>query len=209
MPPRTQAFPPATSPASQRVRPLRRATSSAVRRAHRMQGMPVAQRVLGIDPGLHLTGYGIVDIEGGGKYLRLVEGGILKARADDPFAQRLQSLFDGLEEVLLEHSPDVMVVEDLFSTYSHPRTAILMGHARGVLMLAAQRQMVPVHSFLPNEVKQVVAGNGHASKTSVQQAVRSRLRLAAPPSPPDVADALAIAICFALRQANASGVAAM
>ncbi len=203
MPPRTQAFPPAT----QRVKPLRRASNSAVRRAHRLQGMEVAQRVLGIDPGLQRTGYGIIDIEDRGRGLKLVEGGILKARADDPFPQRLQTLFDGLEEVLLEHAPDAMVIEDLFSSYAHPRTAILMGHARGVLMLAAQRQIIPVHAFLATEVKQVVAGNGHASKTSVQQAVRARLRLAAPPNPPDVADALAIAICFAVRQQSASAVA--
>ena len=208
MPPRTQAFPPAPS-GSQRVKPLRRADSSTLRRAHRLGGMAVAGRVLGIDPGLHRTGYGVIDVEDGGRCLRLVEGGILKARADDPFPQRLQTLFDGLVEVIQEHAPDAMVVEDLFSSYSHPRTAILMGHARGVLMLAAQRDMVPVHSFLATEVKQVVAGNGHASKTSVQQAVRTRLRLAAPPNPPDVADALAIAICFALRQENAAGVSEM
>jgi crossover junction endodeoxyribonuclease RuvC len=171
--------------------------------------MPVAERVLGIDPGLHRTGYGLIDIEDGGRSFKLVEGGILKARADDPFPQRLQTLFDGLVEVIQEHAPDAMVVEDLFSSYAHPRTAILMGHARGVLMLAAQRDMVPVHSFLATEVKQVVAGNGHATKTSVQQAVRSRLRLAAPPNPPDVADALAIAICFAVRQASAAPVSGL
>jgi crossover junction endodeoxyribonuclease RuvC len=209
MPPRTQAFP---SPHSQVTKPLRRASSTTLRRAHRLQGMPVAQRVLGIDPGLHRTGYGLIDVLDGARGLnglRLVEGGVLKARADDPFAQRLQTLFDGMTEVLEEHAPDAVVVEDLFSTYSHPRTAILMGHARGVLLLAAQRAMCPVHSFLPTEVKQVVAGNGHASKTSVQQAVRARLRLAAPPNPPDVADALAIAICFALRQASAADVATL
>lgn len=205
MPPRTQAFP--TALQNQRVKPLRRAATSTLRRAQRLGGMPVAGRILGIDPGLQRTGYGLIDVEDGGRCLKLVEGGILKARADDPFAQRLQTLFDGLVEVLQEHAPDAMVVEDLFSSYSHPRTAILMGHARGVLMLAAQRDMVPVHSFLATEVKQVVAGNGHASKTSVQQAVRTRLRLAAPPNPPDVADALAIAICFALRQGNAAAVA--
>jgi len=205
MPPRTQPFP----PQSQRVKPLLRATSSAVRRAHRLQGMEVAGRVLGIDPGLQRTGYGLIDISDGGRCLKLVEGGILKASPSDPFPQRLQTLFDGLVEVIQEHAPDAMVVEDLFSSYGHPRTAILMGHARGVLMLAAQRDMVPVHSFLATEVKQVVAGNGHASKTSVQQAVRTRLRLAAPPSPPDVADALAIAICFALRQQSAADVATL
>jgi len=182
---------------------MQRSDSSLQRRVKRLQGEPVATRVLGIDPGLQRTGYGLIDIEEGGT-IRLVEGGVLKARADDPFPQRLQTLFDGLTEVLQEHAPAAMAIEDLFSTYSHPKTAILMGHARGVLMLAAQRAIVPVYSFMPNEIKQVVAGNGHASKSSMQGAVRSRLRLLAPPNPPDVADALAIAICFALRQEAAS-----
>jgi crossover junction endodeoxyribonuclease RuvC len=187
-------------------------TSSAVRRAQRLSGMPEAQRILGIDPGLHRTGYGLVQCGGqdGSRGLRtvavghdavsLVEAGVLRAKANDEFPKRLQTLYDGLREVLQEHRPDIVVIEDLFSTYAHPRSALLMAHARGVLMLAAQQFNVPVHSFTPNEVKQVVTGNGHASKTTVQSAVRARLRLSAPIHPPDVADALAIAICFALRQ---------
>jgi crossover junction endodeoxyribonuclease RuvC len=200
MPPRTQTFP----RPSQATKPLQRRDSSTLRRVRSLQGMPTAVRVLGVDPGLHRTGYGLIDVEDGGRTLKLVEGGVLRAIADDPFAQRLQTLFDGLTEVLQEHAPSAMVIEDLFSSYRHPRAAILMGHARGVLMLAAQRAIVPVHSFMPNEIKQVVTGNGHASKSSMQQAVRARLRLAAPPHPPDVADALAIAICFAVRQETAA-----
>lgn len=176
--------------------------ASATQRIQRLQKLPHAGRVLGLDPGLHRTGYGIIDCGpgGGSQAIRLVEGGVLNAPAAKPFEQRLQALFDGLTEVLREYRPDVVVVEELFSTYAHPRSALLMAHARGVLLLAAGQAGAPVHSFLPNEVKQVLTGNGHALKSAVQAAVRARLHLAAPPQPPDVADALAIAICLALRQ---------
>ena len=187
------------------------ATGSSARRQQRMDALPAAQRILGIDPGLHRTGYGCIEIADEAKYgnaafafgrgePRYVEAGVLRAKAGDPFPKRLDELYRGLREVLAEHRPDVMVVEDLFSTYAHPRSALLMAHARGVLLLAAAHAQVPVHSFLPNEIKQVVAGNGHASKAAVQAAVRTRLRLAAAPDPPDIADALAVALCFAARQ---------
>lgn len=175
---------------------------STARRVQRLQGMPVAERILGIDPGLHITGYGVIELVSRNRVLepQLIEGGTVRARDSDPFPARLQTLFDGLSEVLREHNPDVVVIEELFSTYAHPRSALLMAHARGVLMLAAQLQNVPVHGFTPNEVKQVVTGNGHATKSNVQAAVKTRLKLASAPHPPDVADALAIALCFAARQ---------
>jgi crossover junction endodeoxyribonuclease RuvC len=211
MPPRTQAF----------VAPQLKAKSlqsrnTALRRARKLQGHPIARRVLGVDPGLHRTGYGVIeigedafDINDGStprfavsrvSTPQLIEGGILRAKADDPLPLRLQTLHDGLREVLADHQPEVVVVEELFSTYAHPRSALLMAHARGVLMLAAQEAGVRVHAFTPNEVKQVITGNGHAGKPAVQSAVRARLKLNAPLNPPDVADALALALCFAQRQ---------
>ncbi len=198
MPPRTQAFP--ESKAARAAMPSlgRHPAASTLRRAQRLQKMAVAQRILGIDPGLHRTGYGVIEMLG--NQPKLVEGGVLRAKADDPFPLRLQSLYDGLVEVLREHEPEAVVIEELFSTYAHPRSALLMAHARGVLMLAAQQAGVPVHGFTPNEVKQVITGNGHAGKSTVQQAVRARLKLNFVPNPPDVADALAIALCFAMRQ---------
>lgn len=186
-----------------------------MRRARKLSGQPIARRILGVDPGLHRTGYGVIEIPEN-EFLQtatgprarslamvtpqLVEGGVIRARADDPFPLRLQTLHDGLREVLSEHAPEVVVIEDLFSTYAHPRSALLMAHARGVLMLAAQEAGVRVHTFTPNEVKQVVTGNGHAAKPQVQSAVRARLKLNSPLNPPDVADALALAICYAQRQ---------
>ena len=176
---------------------------SVARRARRLENMPAARLILGVDPGLHRTGYGLVEVQKKGAPL-FIEAGFLTAKAKDPMPLRLQNLFDGLCEVIKEFQPEVVVIEDLFSTYQHPRSALLMAHARGVFLLAAQQSKVPVHSFLPNEVKQVIAGNGHATKTEMQAAVKARLKLAAAPEPPDVADALAIALCFAARQETAA-----
>lgn len=172
------------------------------------QNLPPVQLILGVDPGLHRTGYGAIRVRSAEiphsalRTPRVIEAGVLRAKAKDPFPLRLQTLHDGLREVLEEVRPDIVVIEDLFATYAHPRSALLMAHARGVLMLAAQQAGVPVHHFTPNEVKQVVAGAGHASKETVQAAVKARLKLAAAPEPPDVADALALALCFALRQCH-------
>jgi crossover junction endodeoxyribonuclease RuvC len=177
---------------------LRAGEGSHTKRTRSLEKLPHASLILGIDPGLHRTGYGLIRL--GTTQPLMIEAGFLKAKATDPMPLRLQTLFDGLCEVVREFQPDVVVIEELFSTYQHPRSALLMAHARGVFLLAAQQSNVPVHSFLPNEVKQVIAGNGHASKSAVQAAVKARLRLSAIPEPPDVADALAIALCFAARQ---------
>lgn len=174
-------------------------TSSVVERARRLSGLASSERILGVDPGLHRTGYGLISCSDSG-VPKLLEGGVLRAKANDPFPKRLQDLHNGLSEVLAEHKPDIVVVEDLFSTYAHPRSALLMAHARGVLLLAAQEANITVHSFTPNEVKQVVAGNGHAPKSSIQAAVKARLQITATLHPPDLADALAIALCFAMRR---------
>ncbi len=191
---RTQAFPMSGQSAKARV-------GSSARRAARLQGMPLAHRILGIDPGLNITGYGIIEIgDERGAIPTLVEGGTLRARDTDSLPLRIQTLYDGLAEILREHSPDVVVIEELFSTYAHPRSALLMAHARGAFMLAAQQQNIPVHGFTPNEVKQVIAGNGHATKSQMQMAVKARLKLNFVPNPHDVADALGIALCFAARQ---------
>ncbi len=176
---------------------VRRAQEKALRPAPQT----VATRILGIDPGLARTGYGLIesDLDGGGKSLKLVEGGILRGKESLPLPERLKALHGGLAEVLAEFRPEMVVIEDLFSTYAHPRSALMLAHARGVLILAAGQADLPVHTFTPNEVKQVVAGNGHATKSSIQSAVKARLHLSATLHPPDLADALAIALCYALR----------
>jgi crossover junction endodeoxyribonuclease RuvC len=189
MPPKTQSLADFKIPQSR--------GSSREKREARLSTMPSARVVLGVDPGLHRTGFGVLGIETAPRYLA---AGVIRARADAPLPVRLETLFDGLCDAIKAHHPDVVVVEDLFSTYAHPRSALLMAQARGVLLLAAQQSQIPVHSFLPNEVKQVVSGSGHASKATIQNAVKARLKLKELPEPSDLADALAIALCFALRQ---------
>lgn len=150
-------------------------------------------RILGIDPGLQLTGYGVVDYQ----LLRpkLVDGGVVRLKPRAHIAERLLELERGLEEIFQEYKPEVCAIEQLYAHYAHPRTAILMGHARGVIMLVAQRHEARICEFAANRVKQAVTGHGHASKVQMQRAIQAIWNLKEPPSPPDVADALAIALC--------------
>jgi crossover junction endodeoxyribonuclease RuvC len=154
-------------------------------------------RILGIDPGLSITGYGCVQCSRG--EARLVEAGVfrLKARASMPY--RLGQLHDDLATLMDELKPQRVVVEQIFSHYKHVRTSILMGHARGVVLLAAQQRGIDIAELLPTAVKKALTGNGHASKRQMQLAVMSQCRLARVPEPPDVADAIAIALCAARR----------
>lgn len=153
-------------------------------------------RILGLDPGLQVTGYAVLEPQGDAP--RVLEAGILttaEGRSTTDMAPRLASLYNGIVEVMNQFSPAVVVVEQLFAHYDHPRTAILMAHARGVLLLAAAQRGAPVVSYNPTQVKKSVTGNGHATKDQVQRAVTRELNLTATPEPPDVADALAVALC--------------
>jgi crossover junction endodeoxyribonuclease RuvC len=152
-----------------------------------------AIRILGIDPGLHITGYGLVEI--GAAAARIVEAGTLRTDAKADLAGRITSLYSDLTELLAEMKPDVVAIEQLYAHYKHPRTAILMGHARGVLLLAAQQTGVVVRHLAATNVKKSLTGNGHASKLQMQRAIQAICHLDAPPEPPDVADAIAIALC--------------
>ncbi len=152
------------------------------------------KRILGIDPGLNTTGYAVIDRSPDAK-MRLCEAGIIRSRARDSIEQRLGELHDGLTEVLQTHRPDMMALEQLFSHYDRPRTAILMGHARGVICLAARTAGIRVRHFEPTKVKKVMTGNGRAPKSQIQQAVKLQLNLETYPEPSDVADAMAIALC--------------
>ena len=159
------------------------------------------QIVCGIDPGLRLTGYGMIRVDED-EDVEVVDAGILRCSTHDPLAQRLAELAAGLEEVLDEHHPEVVAVEQVYSHYRHPRTAILMAHARGVVLLEAARRGLQVVNLPATTVKKHLTGQGRASKEQVQRAVAATLGLDRVPEPPDVADALAIAFCAAclLRQ---------
>ncbi len=147
---------------------------------------------LGIDPGLSRCGYGAVSQTRSG--LEAVAAGVITTPADDPLAARLTSLFGELRRLIAELGPDEVVVERvLFQT--NARTAMAVGQASGVALVAATEAGCPVVQYSPNEVKQAVTGYGAATKQQVQRMVQSLLGLANPPRPPDVADALALAIC--------------
>ena len=154
-------------------------------------------RVLGIDPGLHVTGYAAVDF--GRRDPVLVEAGTLRTSPRADMAERLVQLHGDLAEVLKELKPDRVALEQLYAHYKHPRTSILMGHARGVVILACRQAGVAVRSLAATHVKKSLTGNGHASKLQVQRAIQAAFRLPTLPQPPDVADALAIALCAGRR----------
>lgn len=151
-------------------------------------------RIVGVDPGLTTTGYGVVEVEG--REVRLVEGGVIRADTPEtPLETRLSSLYDGVLEMLQQFRPEALALEELYSHYAHPETAILMGHARGVICLAAAKSGIPVFNYASTQIKLSATGNGRAPKDQVQRAIQARLQLAEVPKPHDVADALAIALC--------------
>jgi crossover junction endodeoxyribonuclease RuvC len=148
-------------------------------------------RVLGIDPGLVATGYGLLERTARG--CAVVSAGVVTTTTDRTFETRLRVIYDGIRDVLLKHQTDAVVLEGLYTEYRFPRTALLMAHARGVVSLAAGECGVPVIELAPAEVKRAVAFNGAASKAQVQHAIGRLLDLAEPPHPSHVADALALA----------------
>jgi crossover junction endodeoxyribonuclease RuvC len=157
-------------------------------------------RILGIDPGLRLTGYAVLEASADGP--RVCEAGVIRstdARSPADMAQRLCSVYTGIVEVIEQFRPGVVVVEQLYAHYEHPRTAILMAHARGVIFLAAGQHDLPVISYNATRIKKTVTGSGRASKDQVQRTIQRELNLAKLPEPPDVADALAAALCHYYR----------
>jgi len=138
---------------------------------------------------------------------RVLEAGFVATTAEGraPLETRLKSIHESICEIIERLKPDAMAVEQLYSHYAHPRTAILMGHARGVIFLAASRGGVPVVSYSATQVKKSLTGNGRAGKEQVQRMVQTVLGLGALPSPPDVADALAVALCHAHHKQKDEG----
>ncbi len=154
-----------------------------------------ARRILGVDPGLRITGYGVIDVRAG--RCRLVEAGVLEPRIDVPLEARLTQLHAAMLEVVQSTRPDCMVVEELWTSYKNPTTAVLMGHARGVIALAAGMSGVTMESLAHSLVKRALAGSGAAPKAQVSAMVVQLLGLTVVPQPADVSDALAIAIAYA------------
>ncbi len=156
-------------------------------------------RIIGIDPGLRLTGYGCVELKPGRAEPTLIEAGVIRLTASEPVSNRLVELLTDLGSILDQLGPDCMAVEKLYAHYAHPTTAIKMGHARGVILLAARQRNIEIDELGATEIKKSITGNGHASKRQMQIAVQAQCRLREMPHPPDVADAIAIGLCAARR----------
>ena len=149
-------------------------------------------RVLGIDPGLNVTGYGLV--EGEGSNIKLIEAGIVRTSSKKPIRDRLRRIYDNLSEIVEEYRPEVLVLEKIYSHYNHPVTAILMGHARGVICLLCGKYDLRLVSYASTHLKKSIVGKGRASKKQVAGMVKAILNLKKTPNPEDVTDALALAI---------------
>lgn len=156
-------------------------------------GSPPLNRILGIDPGLNISGYGV--IEATTKGVKLCEAGAIRGRSRGSLVGRLREIHEGIVEVIQNLRPSVVAIEELYSHYQRPRTAILMGHARGVICLAAAQHDLPTESYAATQIKKITTGNGRAPKSQIQMSICRELNLNAVPEPPDVADALAIALC--------------
>ncbi len=158
-------------------------------------------RVLGIDPGTALTGYAVVEETAGA--LTLIAIGAIATPATLPLPQRLQAIYKGVRAAIITHQPETTAVEELFFS-RNVRTAMAVGQARGVVLLALADAMLPIAEYTPMQVKQAVTGYGSAGKQQVQEMVRVLLGLAQPPQPDDAADAAAVAICH-LHRARLDG----
>jgi crossover junction endodeoxyribonuclease RuvC len=155
-------------------------------------------RVLGVDPGLVGTGWALVEPEAGS--VGVVDTGVIGTTADLPLDARLHLIYDGVQRVIEKHVPALLVLEDLYTEYRFPRTALLMAHARGVIVLAARQRAVTVLALAPAEVKRAITANGAASKAQIQTGVQRMLGLATAPRPSHIADALALALTGLSRQ---------
>lgn len=169
---------------------------------HPPQSAYTAQMLLcGVDPGLERTGYAVITADADRP--RVVDAGVLTSPRTDALPARLAELAEAFDAVLAEHKPALVAVESLYAHYNHPRTAIIMGHARGVLLMAAARHSIPVADFGATQIKKLITGNGRASKAQIQRAIQVTFSLPTVPEPPDVADALAVALCAAHSRIHA------
>jgi crossover junction endodeoxyribonuclease RuvC len=150
--------------------------------------------VLGIDPGTATTGYGVVSGDGT-RPPSLLECGVIRTRAREPLPLRLREIYEGVTELIARHAPAAMAVEDVFYA-KNVRTTVVLGHARGVVLLAGAQAGIEVHEFPPAEIKKAVVGSGGATKEQVQFMLTRLLRLKAVPSPSDAADGVAAALTY-------------
>ncbi len=160
--------------------------------------------ILGIDPGTAVTGYGVVRA---GRTPELVECGVIRTTADRPLAERLKEISEGVRELLARHRPAAMAVEDVFYA-RNVRTTLVLGHARGVILLAGADAGVAIHEYPPSAIKKAVVGTGAATKDQVQFMITKLLRLKSAPQPADAADGVAAALTCAMQIPLAAALAA-
>lgn len=158
-------------------------------------------RILGIDPGVAIVGYGVIEYNK--NVFKVIDYGKITTPAHTPLPRRLKMVYDSATELVRTFKPDVVAIEELFFN-TNVKTAIAVGHARGVLVLSAENAGVPIAEYTPLQIKQAVVGYGRADKNQVQQMVKMFLNLNEIPKPDDTADALAVAICHA-HSASLSG----
>jgi len=149
--------------------------------------------IMGVDPGLQVCGYAAVDISADSE--KLIEAGVISTDESADLSCRLNQIASDMTNLLEKFGPKIVAVEELYSHYKHPKTAILMGHARGVILQQAQAAGAEVKSFAATRIKKSLTGNGRASKEQMQRAIQSTLGLGKLPEPADVADAIAAALC--------------
>ena len=150
-------------------------------------------RILGIDPGLQVCGYACLETNADKNML--LEAGFCRTSSDLPIETKLNQIAQDIKSLLNKFSPDIVAVEELYSHYAHPKTAILMGHARGVILQSCAEAAIEVRSFSATRIKKSITGNGRASKQQMQRAIQGILALPEMPEPDDVADAISAAIC--------------
>ncbi len=149
--------------------------------------------IIGIDPGLLITGYGILKSDG--VKIGVLEAGIIKTNVKDNFESKLDEIFSEVGKVIKQYKPDYIAIEELYSHYAHPKTAIIMGHARGMVFLQASQSKIPIVSYASTRIKKSLTGNGRATKSQMRKMIKSTLNLKDELFSPDTADALAAAVC--------------
>ncbi len=154
--------------------------------------------VMGVDPGTAVTGYGVLSSEESGS-LSLLECGVIRTSSGEPLPTRIREIFEGIQEIIDQFHPEVVVVEDVFQG-KNVRSALTLGHARGAILLAASLADLRIAEYSPREIKKAVVGNGSATKDQVGFMVTRHLRLADPPAPSDASDGVAAALCYCLEE---------
>ncbi len=149
--------------------------------------------IIGIDPGLQITGYGVLKSDGA--KIDILEAGIIKTNVKDNFESKLDEIYSEVGKVIKQFKPDYIAIEDLYSHYAHPKTAIIMGHARAMVFLLASQNKIPIVSYAATRIKKSLTGNGHATKIQMRRMIKSTLGLKDDLLSPDTADALAVAVC--------------